>query len=79
MEEPSLARNPVSLAGAALTTISALAFVIYYVSHALGWWSTPYAGLIGFVAIPAFFLLGLLLIPLGMWREGRRRRRGELA
>jgi NapC/NirT cytochrome c family, N-terminal region len=79
VEEPSLARNPISLAGAALTTISALAFVIYYISHALGWWTSPYAGLIGFIAIPAFFLLGLLPIPFGMWREGRRRRRGKPA
>lgn len=79
MESSSLARNPLSLAGAALTTISALAFFVFYISHALGWWISPYAGLLGFVAIPALFLLGLLVIPLGMWREGRRRRRGAPA
>jgi len=79
VEQSSLARNPLSFAGAALTTISALAFIVFYVSHALGWWISPYAGLVGFVAIPAFFLLGLLVIPLGMCREGRRRRRGEQA
>jgi hypothetical protein len=78
-EESSVARNPLSIAGGALTTISALAFVIYYISHALGWWASPYAGLIGFVAIPAFFLLGLLIIPLGMWREARRRHSGRAA
>ncbi len=76
MDEPSLARNPVSLAAAGLTTASALAFAVYYVSHSLGWWLSPYAGLIGFMAIPALFLLGLALVPVGMWREGRRRRRG---
>ena len=79
METSSLARNPLSFAGAALTTIAALAFFVFYVSHALGWWISLYSGLLGFVAIPAFFLLGLLVIPLGMWREGRRRRRGEPA
>jgi hypothetical protein len=79
VEQSSLARNPLSFAGAALTTISALAFLVFYVSHALGWWVSPYAGLVGFVAIPPFFLLGLLLIPLGMWREGRRRRSGAPA
>lgn len=68
-----------SLAGAALTTFSALAFVIYYVSHALGWWISPYAGLLGFIAIPAVFLIGLFLVPLGMWREGSRRGRGAAA
>lgn len=33
----------------------------------------------GLIAIPAVFLAGLLLIPIGMWREGRRRRRGGAA
>jgi hypothetical protein len=79
VEEPSLARNPLSLAGAVLTTIAGLAFVVYYVSHALGWWISPYAGLLGFIALPAVFLFGLLLVPIGMWREGRRRRRGAAA
>jgi hypothetical protein len=78
-EHSALARNPLTFAGVALTTISALAFLVFYVSHALGWWTSPYAGLVGFVAIPPFFLLGLLLIPLGMWRESRRRRRGAPA
>lgn len=79
MDHSSLARNPVSLGGSALTTVSALAFGVYYATHALGWWVSPYAGLLGFVAIPAVFLAGLLLIPLGMWREARRRGRGETA
>ena len=45
--------------------------------------SNPYAGLVVFIAIPAVFVLGLLLIPLGMWLaaakaaapSGRGRRR----
>jgi hypothetical protein len=77
--ESRLARNPISLAGAALTTISAVAFAVYVLSHWLDWWTSPYAGLVGLVAIPALFILGLLLIPLGIWREGRRRQRGESA
>jgi hypothetical protein len=77
--ESSLARNPISIAGAALTTVSVLAFIVYYISHALEWWVSPYGGLLGFVLVPALFALGLLLIPLGMWREGRRRRAGQPA
>ena len=41
---------------------------------AFGLLGSPYAGLFGFIVVPAFFILGLLLIPIGMWREGRRRR-----
>lgn len=40
----------------------------------LGYLSNPYIGLILFVAIPAAFLAGLLLIPIGAWRAARRRR-----
>ena len=48
-----------------------------------GLFDNPYAGLVVFVAIPACFVLGLLLIPLGMWLQRRRlraiRRRRRLA
>jgi hypothetical protein len=74
---PSLARNPVSIAGAWLTTIAAFAFIIYYVVESFGLVENPYSGLIGFVALPMLFLFGLLIIPVGMWQERRRRRRGK--
>src|SRR5688572_16141263 len=35
----------------------------------------PYAGLVVFVAIPAVFLAGLLLVPLGMYLQRRKQRR----
>jgi len=73
---PSLSRNPTSLAGAGLTTVSAAAFLVFVALEWFGLIISPYAGLIGYVLIPLFFVIGLMLIPLGMWREGRRRRRG---
>ncbi len=76
MAEPALSRNPVSIAGAALTTISAALFVVYLTLEAFGVFASPYIGLVGYLLIPALFVVGLLLIPLGMWREGGRRRRG---
>lgn len=79
MADAPLSRNPLSMAGAALTTLSALAFAIYITLEWLELLASPYAGLLGFLFIPAVFVLGLALIPLGMWREGRRRRRGRAA
>ena len=32
----------------------------------------PYFGLLLFVAVPAVLVFGLLLIPLGVWRQHRR-------
>ncbi len=74
---PGVGRNPITLAGVSLTTVSAFAFVTFYIVEELGLLASPYAGLFGFVFLPAVFVLGLLLIPIGMWRETRRRRRGS--
>ena len=76
MPSGSRTRNPVSIAGAWITTVSAFAFIAYYIAESLGLMASPYAGILGFVVIPGVFLLGLLLIPLGMYREARRRRQG---
>ena len=67
-------RNPVSIAGAWLTTLSVFAFVAFVALEQFGLLASPYAGLFGFMVVPAFFVLGLLLIPIGIWIEARRRR-----
>jgi hypothetical protein len=74
---PRLSRNPLTIAGAAVTTAAAVAFIVYVLLETFGYLASPYAGLLGYLLLPAIFVLGLLLIPLGMWREGRRRRRGR--
>ncbi len=68
-------RSVISLIGGALTTISALVFITLFVLHLAGSASTPYEGILAFLIIPAVFMLGLVLIPLGVWRERRRRRK----
>jgi hypothetical protein len=79
MAEARLTRNPLSIAGAVITTISALAFLLFVALEAFDLLKSPYAGLLGYVLVPGAFLVGLALIPLGMWREGRRRRLGQAA
>ena len=79
MPHPSLARNPASIVGAWLTTVSAVAFIVFLAAEAFGIIDNAYAGLFGFVLVPAILLVGLLLIPIGIWREARRRRRGQAA
>ena len=74
-----LSRNPISIAGAWLTTLSVCVFVTYLVIEWFGLLASPYAGLFGFMVVPAFFVLGLALIPLGIWVEARRRRAGHPA
>ena len=75
MPNSALARHPVSLAGAALASASVVAFIGLFVAELLGLFTNPYAALVVFVAVPALLVIGLLLIPLGMWLERRRLRR----
>jgi hypothetical protein len=55
--------------GAIITTTSAVIFVTF----AFQSFSNPYYGIIVFLVFPAFFVLGLVLIPLGVWRCSRQR------
>jgi nitrate/TMAO reductase-like tetraheme cytochrome c subunit len=53
----------------------AVLFVTLFLLDALGLIASPYFGLLLFVAVPAAFIVGLLLIPLGVHLERRRRRK----
>jgi hypothetical protein len=68
----ALLRHPLSIIGAVLTTASAAVFIALVIAEFAGWLENPYAGLVVFVMVPAVFLLGLLLIPIGMRLQRRR-------
>ena len=70
-----LMRNMVTLAGAAVTTASAMLIAGLFLMELTGSQQGPYLGLLTFVALPAVFVAGLLLIPIGLWVEKRRKRR----
>src|SRR5262245_30875622 len=69
---PKAVRNPISLTGVAIATAGAIVFLVLLALELAGQFSNPYAGLLVFVAVPAFFVLGLLLIPIGAMRQRRR-------
>ena len=73
---PRRARNPVSFSGAVLVTLSALFFLFVYALELFGEHTNPYIGMVFFLLMPGLFVVGLLLIPFGMWRERRREQRG---
>jgi hypothetical protein len=73
---PRLARNPISFGGALLVTISALLFLFVYLLELFGMHTNPYIGMVFFLVLPGLFVGGLLLIPLGMYREHRARLSG---
>jgi len=73
------AHNGTTLAGAALTTSAAITLVGFWLIDILrGGPQHPYAGIVLFLVLPAVFVLGLALMPLGIWlRRRRARERGE--
>jgi hypothetical protein len=71
--------HPLTLAGALVTTISAVLFLVFLLLAGVGVHTSPYLGIVTFVALPALFVLGLLLMPLGERQARRRTARGEPA
>jgi len=67
-----LTRHPLALIGMVVTTSAAVVFITLVIAMLAGMLSNPYAGLVVFVAIPAVFVVGLLLIPAGVWLERRQ-------
>ena len=76
---PAAARNPVSVIGGAIATATGFSFLVLLSLQFLGYLTNPYIGLVIYIAIPALFLMGLLLIPIGGWWNARRLARGEIA
>ncbi len=66
--------NPISIIGGAITSASAMTLVGFWVVEFLGHGgsSNPYLGIIFDLCLPALFVMGLMLIPIGVWLRRRR-------
>jgi hypothetical protein len=71
----ALLRHPLAMAGAVIATTAAVVFIALLIAALAGLFTSQYAGLVVFVAIPALFVLGLVLMPAGMWLQRRWLRR----
>ena len=64
--------NPISLAGGAITTASGVTMIGYWLVELIGRPNeNPYLGIIFFLILPALFILGLALIPIGIFMRRR--------
>ena len=60
--------NPITLIGSGLTTASAITLLVYWLAEMVGRHVTnPYLGIIFFLVLPALFVAGLALVPVGMY------------
>lgn len=75
-----LGHNPWTMAGAVLTTSSAITMIASWIVELVaGHGMHPYAGILFFLVLPGIFVLGLVLMPVGVWLKRRQlRARGSL-
>jgi hypothetical protein len=67
-----IGRNVLTMVGGSLATVSAVLILVLLVLGGLGYYESPYAGILVFLILPAVFVAGLVLIPVGHWWARRR-------
>ncbi len=72
---PNLIKNPISLIGLALAGVALANIIFLILIDLLTSQPSPYIGILAYMVGPAFLVLGLALIPIGMVVERRRRLR----
>ncbi len=73
---PSSVFNPLSLTGAAIAAVSFGLILFLIVIELLSDGQKPYMGIIAFVVLPSFLILGLIIVAIGVIREHRREKAG---
>ncbi len=66
-----ISTNWTGTVGVALTTSAFLLFLCFELLRIVGILTNAYVGLISYMALPAVFMLGLVLVPLGWWQYRR--------
>ncbi|MGE5862076.1 MAG: cytochrome c3 family protein [Ignavibacteria bacterium] len=75
---PSAFYNPITLAGSALAIISFGLILFMMLLEALTSEHKPYVGIIAFVILPGFLIIGLVLIAVGVIKEHKREKEGKI-
>ncbi|MBI4556138.1 MAG: NapC/NirT family cytochrome c [Candidatus Hydrogenedentes bacterium] len=74
-------RNWITMIGTGVTTVCAVLIIAFLVPGLMAMSSTPYVGIFAFLILPGFFVLGLSIIPVGVYWDHRKkvaaRRRAE--
>ena len=70
-----LSQNTISLLGVVLTTGTFFAIATFLLTGMYGFHANPYVSIVTHLILPGIFLLGLLLIPVGIWLKRRREAR----
>ncbi len=66
-----IATNWTGTLGVTMVTSAFLLFVFFELLRLAGILTNSYVGLVGYMALPALFILGLILVPIGWWQYRR--------
>ncbi|MFC1724586.1 NapC/NirT family cytochrome c [candidate division KSB1 bacterium] len=77
LQLPRSIQNSLSMIGAVIALINLIIFVLLFFAQIFLIPDNPYIGIFTFLVFPMFFIIGLLLIPLGAYRQRRRKLKGE--
>ena len=72
-----ISRSRLSLLGAAIAAAALVLFITLFAMEMLGFEGGPYLGILSYLILPLAVVLGVLLIPIGVWRAKKREARGE--
>jgi nitrate/TMAO reductase-like tetraheme cytochrome c subunit len=67
-------RNPISLVGLVLAVIAFGNFLFLFFLDLSSEHPNPYVGILAYMIAPGFLIAGLVLIPIGIWYDRRKRR-----
>ena len=73
---PSLLHNWTSVVGFVLAVVTSLIILFLLVINFIVGIESPYIGILLYMFLPSFLVLGLLLIPCGMYLRSRQLRKG---
>ena len=74
-KSPTLFRNYISFAGALIVTAAVVSILLLFLIELTGRAENPYLGIVTYIILPTFLVLGIVIVAIGMIRERRRRRR----
>ena len=72
---PTLFRNYISFFGAVIVTAAVVSILLLFLIELTQTADNPYLGIVTYIILPGFLVMGLVVIFTGMLLERRRRRR----
>jgi len=74
---PQFVYNPITIIGASISIISAGLIIFLFILDLFSAEANTYMGILTYIIIPSFLIVGLLLIAFGIVRERKRQREGK--